>query len=261
MPAVSVQRSNSLKPQALRPRPPSESPSKPIPDYHSSEKSKQQAYDMPDDRPVDRVRADDAEMGASPRVRTGSDPNVRVKNARQVGDWQLGKTIGAGSMGKVKTATNVYTGEKVSLARSLSFRKVELIRVPLFAFSSPSRVVCGQDHSSVLYALSTKTYEWRKFGSWYGTRKGSRSRPIERNPDHPRGINFAPLASPVHLRNEGDDCACQSLLHGVRVHRRRADARLYHQPRTPAGTSSKEVCQTDSKCSQLLSPQFDRTSR
>lgn len=25
----------------------------------------------------------------------------------------MGKTIGAGSMGKVKTATNVYTGEKV----------------------------------------------------------------------------------------------------------------------------------------------------
>jgi hypothetical protein len=83
---------------------------------------------MPDNRPIDRVRADDAESGASPRVRTGSDPNVRVKNARQVGDWQLGKTIGAGSMGKVKTATNVYTGEKVSRTPDVSKGWVELIR-------------------------------------------------------------------------------------------------------------------------------------
>lgn len=61
------------------------------------------------------MRGDDLDPGhgGPPRTRTGSDPNVRVKNARQVGDWQLGKTIGAGSMGKVKTATNVYTGEKV----------------------------------------------------------------------------------------------------------------------------------------------------
>jgi serine/threonine protein kinase len=31
-----------------------------------------------------------------------------------VGDWQLQKTLGAGSMGKVKLATNVNTREKVS---------------------------------------------------------------------------------------------------------------------------------------------------
>ncbi len=33
---------------------------------------------------------------------------------RMVGDWQLQKTLGAGSMGKVKLATNVVTKEKVS---------------------------------------------------------------------------------------------------------------------------------------------------
>ncbi len=33
---------------------------------------------------------------------------------KQVGDWLLGKTLGAGSMGKVKLATHQYTREKVS---------------------------------------------------------------------------------------------------------------------------------------------------
>lgn len=33
---------------------------------------------------------------------------------RMVGDWQLGKTLGAGSMGKVKLATNAHTRERVS---------------------------------------------------------------------------------------------------------------------------------------------------
>jgi len=260
MPAASVQRSHSLKPQALRPHPPSESPSNLIPDYHASDKAKQHAYDMPDNRPIDRVRADDTEMGASPRVRTGSDPNVRVKNARQVGDWQLGKTIGAGSMGKVKTATNVYTGEKVSRAFDISKGWVDLIR----GLPSPfllCRVVCGQNHPSILYTLCSQAHKRRYSGSWYGTRKGGRSRPIKGDPDDPRSVNFATLASPLHLRDEGDDCPCQPLLHGVRVHRRRSDARLHHQPRTVAGTSGKKVCQTDSKCSQLLSPQFYRSSR
>lgn len=37
---------------------------------------------------------------------------------RMVGDWQLQKTLGAGSMGKVKLATSVVTKEKVSSIRS-----------------------------------------------------------------------------------------------------------------------------------------------
>ena len=32
-----------------------------------------------------------------------------------VGDWQLLKTLGAGSMGKVKLAQNVFTKERVCL--------------------------------------------------------------------------------------------------------------------------------------------------
>jgi hypothetical protein len=37
----------------------------------------------------------------------------RSRGQRQVGDWILGKTIGAGSMGKVKIVVHQYTKEKV----------------------------------------------------------------------------------------------------------------------------------------------------
>ena len=49
---------------------------------------------------------------------TSSQRNVGTvrdrSKGRMVGDWQLQKTLGAGSMGKVKLATNILTGEKVS---------------------------------------------------------------------------------------------------------------------------------------------------
>ncbi len=48
---------------------------------------------------------------------SGSQRNGTVKErsrGRMVGDWQLQKTLGAGSMGKVKLGTNVVSKEKVS---------------------------------------------------------------------------------------------------------------------------------------------------
>lgn len=38
----------------------------------------------------------------------------KARGQRQVGDWVLGKTIGAGSMGKVKVVVHQHTREKVS---------------------------------------------------------------------------------------------------------------------------------------------------
>ena len=120
---ASVQRSNSLRPQSSnRIRPPTDlssaPPALPPPQGYAPRHPDADRPPPPPgpNKPVDRVRGEEFDRepaGGPPRTRTGSDPNVRVKNARQVGDWQLGKTIGAGSMGKVKTATNVYTGEKV----------------------------------------------------------------------------------------------------------------------------------------------------
>jgi hypothetical protein len=49
-------------------------------------------------------------------------PKRRTMITTPTGQWALGKTIGAGSMGKVKIAKNVETGEQVSiLHRDLSW--------------------------------------------------------------------------------------------------------------------------------------------
>lgn len=54
-----------------------------------------------------RVHAD-----ATPHGNTGS-ARRRTTIIAQTGEWALGKTIGAGSMGKVKLAKNLETGEQV----------------------------------------------------------------------------------------------------------------------------------------------------
>lgn len=48
-------------------------------------------------------------------------PRRRTTVSTPTGQWALGKTIGAGSMGKVKLAKNMETGEQV---RTLVFRRV-----------------------------------------------------------------------------------------------------------------------------------------
>lgn len=49
-----------------------------------------------------------------------SAPRSASRNrGKQVGDWILGKTLGAGSMGKVKLATHQYSREKVGLISSM----------------------------------------------------------------------------------------------------------------------------------------------
>lgn len=60
-------------------------------------------------------RAESKEPGG--RVASGSNTAVRRRTTiiMKTGEWTLGKTIGAGSMGKVKLAKNLATGESVSL--------------------------------------------------------------------------------------------------------------------------------------------------
>jgi len=48
------------------------------------------------------------------RAQNGNGSASKKRTGRMVGDWQLQKTLGAGSMGKVKLATNAITKEKVS---------------------------------------------------------------------------------------------------------------------------------------------------
>jgi hypothetical protein len=48
-------------------------------------------------------------------------PKRRTMISTPTGQWALGKTIGAGSMGKVKIAKNIETGEQVSRHTCLVF--------------------------------------------------------------------------------------------------------------------------------------------
>lgn len=59
----------------------------------------------------DRERERDRDRGEHPRSST--DDQVRVKPRKVLGNYTLTKTLGAGSMGKVKLAVHSITGEKV----------------------------------------------------------------------------------------------------------------------------------------------------
>jgi hypothetical protein len=62
--------------------------------------------------PANGPAADSARPGTQP-----AQPKRRTTiNAPNTGSWGLGKTIGAGSMGKVKLAKNAETGEQVRCA-------------------------------------------------------------------------------------------------------------------------------------------------
>ncbi|KAF2691011.1 serine/threonine protein kinase-like protein Kin1 [Lentithecium fluviatile CBS 122367] len=61
--------------------------------------------------PINGVAADSARPGTQPG-QTKRRTNI---NAPNTGSWGLGKTIGAGSMGKVKLAKNAETGEQVAV--------------------------------------------------------------------------------------------------------------------------------------------------
>jgi hypothetical protein len=60
-------------------------------------------------------------LAAAPNgVSLASQPKRRTTISTPTGQWALGKTIGAGSMGKVKLAKNIETGEQVRLASCFS---------------------------------------------------------------------------------------------------------------------------------------------
>ncbi|KAF2706541.1 serine/threonine protein kinase-like protein Kin1 [Pleomassaria siparia CBS 279.74] len=66
--------------------------------------------------PINGVAADSARSGAAATVAAASTPKRRTTiSAPATGQWSLGKTIGAGSMGKVKLAKSATTGEQVAV--------------------------------------------------------------------------------------------------------------------------------------------------
>lgn len=67
----------------------------------------------------------------------GLDPTKQRTTNRILGDYTLSKTLGAGSMGKVKLAHHNVTGEKVRSTPPLSFLSVPLHSRTVFSFLSP----------------------------------------------------------------------------------------------------------------------------
>lgn len=60
------------------------------------------------------VAMEGAPSSAQPVPANAAQPRRRTTITTPTGHWALGKTIGAGSMGKVKIAKNMETGEQVS---------------------------------------------------------------------------------------------------------------------------------------------------
>lgn len=59
---------------------------------------------------------------SQPNQPSSAQPKRRTTITTPSGQWALGKTIGAGSMGKVKLAKNVETGEQVRFPNSCQGR-------------------------------------------------------------------------------------------------------------------------------------------
>jgi hypothetical protein len=87
---------------------------------------------------VSRSVRNSQSQGASGSKNGGGSLNGAIKEkvakSRMVGDWQLQKTLGAGSMGKVKLATHVHTRERVSDGNlhGDSANKIHVFRLGLF---------------------------------------------------------------------------------------------------------------------------------
>jgi len=66
--------------------------------------------------PVERERQPTEETSKRQQSRDQSNPRVSRGSSRVLGDYTLGKTLGAGSMGKVKLAQHANSDEKVCLS-------------------------------------------------------------------------------------------------------------------------------------------------
>jgi hypothetical protein len=84
---------------------------------------------------------------------------------------------------------------------------------------------------------------------------------VQGDPHVPRGRALHAALPPVHLRDARDDHPHPPLLHGLRVHQRRPDARLHHQPRPPPRTRRPQVCTPDRQRVAVPAPKQRRPSR
>lgn len=149
--------------------------------------------------------------------REGSTSKSGRSSNRILGDYTLSKTLGAGSMGKVKLATHNITGEKVSSLLSPIIWNTSLTE-RLFS-------ACCQNPSPCIPTSSER--QWRKSYTRGRCQAGIQGC-IQRNPDDARGCFVIAASPPLHMWHAGNDRSPTSLLHGFRVRQWRADAGLYY---------------------------------
>lgn len=101
------------------------------------------SIDMPTAGPAPAAEGTATAAPAAQPVASNTQPRRRTMITTPSGQWALGKTIGAGSMGKVKLAKNLETGEQVSSYVVLGFpcfgypRPFSFFFSPLSPSSSP----------------------------------------------------------------------------------------------------------------------------
>ena len=101
----------------------------------------------------DRARqyAEQPHAAAQRQSQRAVDPTTRPRTTNRIlGDYTLSKTLGAGSMGKVKLAHHNLTGEKVCTSSILFSYQRFCHRRNLFSFPAPSLLIFDVYHGTTL---------------------------------------------------------------------------------------------------------------
>lgn len=105
-----------------------------IPSFHGATSSRR---DKDRTRPSDPASSKSRDSAKS-STQNGSGAIASNGSRRQLGEWTLGKTVGAGSMGKVKLATSTVTGEKACLCDASTVLPADFVPRRLLSKSSPA---------------------------------------------------------------------------------------------------------------------------
>jgi serine/threonine protein kinase len=87
--------------------------------------------------PADTAQA--PASGSNGQSAAPTQPKRRTTITTPTGNWALGKTIGAGSMGKVKLAKNIETGEQVIISLSFASFRSSYPALPAIPYRCGSR--------------------------------------------------------------------------------------------------------------------------
>lgn len=180
MPVLQSQTAQPRSTPSTRPRPVSMPPQS-----YAAQVQAQEERDFRE-RERDRDRDRDREKERERERRHAHAPSRSSRSNRILGDYTLSKTLGAGSMGKVKLATHNVTGEQVCFAS--------------LVFSQPTNIASARSKNIAQSQSRCSSFNQRYGTRLYRRRPASFKRCLERNPDSSRScIIHAPSPS-IHLR-------------------------------------------------------------